>query len=325
MRPSVKPRRSVPFTALAASFLLALWLVLLVACGRDRLHADQGAGSPKRIPLAHIKNCIQVTESVFSGGVPEGPEAFEELQKLGIKTIISVDGMKPDVKTANRYHLRYVHLPHGYDGISKQRLLEIAKGLVDLPKPIFIHCHHGKHRSPAATASACLSLGWIDQTTALEVLRVAGTNPNYRGLFDSVAKAREVSLAEVERVEARFEEVASLPPLIETMVEMDEHLERLLGLDAAVARDPTRRSALADQVLLLSDHYSELYRSSIAEKMPTGYLKLLQEGEAICAELESGLRSTESEQKPLVDRLKSNCIQCHQQFRDNRPLERNQP
>lgn len=319
MCPSEMPHRCVSFST------LSLWLALLVTMGAEGMYADQGTVYPKRIPLAHVKNCIQVTDAVFSGGVPEGAEAFEELQKLGVKTIISVDGMKPDVNTAKRYQLRYVHLPHGYDGISKQRVLEIAKGMVDLPKPIFIHCHHGRHRSPAATASACVTLGWIDQAQALDVLRVAGTNSNYRGLYASVAKAGEFSKAEVEQVQVRFEEVASLPPLIETMVAMDEHFERLLGMDTEVARDPTRRNSLADQVLLLSDHYAELYRSSVAERMPTGYLKLLQEGEAICTELESGLRSTERELMPLVERLKSNCIHCHQRFRDNRPFERKQP
>lgn len=304
---------------------LALWLVLLMAWGPECLSAGQVNEYPKKIPLDHVSNCIQVTEAVYSGGVPEGERAFLELQKLGIKTIISVDGMKPDVSTAKRYQLRYVHLPHGYDGISKQRVLEIAKGLMDLPKPIFIHCHHGKHRSPAATASACLSLGWIDRTNALDVLRVAGTNPNYRGLFASVTNAGEISKAEVERVQVRFEEVASLPPLIETMVAMDEQLERMLGLNSEIAQDTKKRSALADNVLLLSDHYAELHRSSVAEKMPTGYLNLLQDGASICKELEASLRANETEFKPLVERLKSNCVQCHQQYRDNRTLDGNQP
>lgn len=316
---------SVRYLCSLTCSLLALWLVLQMSWGGGRLVAEQVAGYPKRIELEHVKNCIQVTDTVFSGAVPEGEKAFEELQKLGIKTIISVDGMKPDVNTAKRFGLRYVHLPHGYDGISKQRVLEIAKGLVDLPKPIFIHCHHGKHRSPAATASACLSLGWIAPTKAMDVLQLAGTNPNYRGLFASVTKAGDFSRAEVDRVQVRFEEVASLPPLIETMVAMDEHLEHFIQLDAAAARDSSKRNVLADEVLLLSDRYAELHRSSVEERKPAGYLQLLKDGEAICSELESGLRSSERELKPLVERLKSNCAHCHQQYRDNSPLEGKQP
>lgn len=291
-----------------------------------------GANSnyPKRIQLAHVPNCIQVTEGVYSGGLPEGSKGFDELQRLGVKTLISVDGMKPDIQTAKKFQLRYVHLPHGYEGISNGRLLELTKALHSLPKPVYIHCHHGKHRSPAATAAACVSLGWIDHSSASRVLEVAGTNPNYRGLISAVTNASAITPIDLDKVQVKFQEIAPLPPLVETMVSMDEHMEAIAKLDSSLAQDRDQRTAVADRVLLLTDHYTELHRTSEAQKTPMEYQHYLAEGESICVELESCLRNSDApvtprDAKPLVERLKSNCTSCHKLFRDNRTPENPQP
>ncbi len=41
---------------------------------------------------------------------------------------------------------------HG--GISRDQSLTIARAVQDLPGPVFIHCHHGKHRGPTAAVMA---------------------------------------------------------------------------------------------------------------------------------------------------------------------------
>src|SRR5262245_42817749 len=105
---------------------------------------------PEKLAVEHLPNAYRITDKVISGGLPEGDAAFQELADLGVKTVISVDGMKPDVETAKKHGLRYVHLPHGYDGVPSERVLELAKAVRELPGLIYIHCHHGKHRSPAA-------------------------------------------------------------------------------------------------------------------------------------------------------------------------------
>jgi len=39
--------------------------------------------------------------------------------------------------------LRYVHVPIGYDGITKPLALQIVAAARLSPEPIFVHCHHG--------------------------------------------------------------------------------------------------------------------------------------------------------------------------------------
>lgn len=93
-------------------------LLPLLACG---VHAEDAARAPKPIESGYLHNAFVLTEKVISGGQPEDAAAFEELKKLGVKTIISVDGATPDVKLAKDHGMAYIHLPIGYDGVPKSR------------------------------------------------------------------------------------------------------------------------------------------------------------------------------------------------------------
>ena len=136
-------------------------------------------------------------------------------------TIISVEGAKPDVAIAKKHGLRYVHLPHGYNGIPQERIKELAKAVRDLEGPIYIHCHHGKHRSPAAAAVACISAGLVQPTAGLAILKLAGTSENYLGLFQAVGSAHMLPVEAHAAVRTDFPESAILPPIAEAMVELE--------------------------------------------------------------------------------------------------------
>src|SRR5438105_3507728 len=56
-----------------------------------------------KVEAPGIHNVFQITAALFSGSSPEVEEGFRSLQKLGIKTVISVDGARPDVVTAHKY------------------------------------------------------------------------------------------------------------------------------------------------------------------------------------------------------------------------------
>src|SRR5262245_55603645 len=98
-------------------YFVAFWLIAVAACAN--------AVEPTRLNSAYLPNAFRIHAKVMSGGLPAGEAAFAELAELGVKTIISVDGAKPDVMAAERHGLRYVHLPHGYDGISETRIKEL--------------------------------------------------------------------------------------------------------------------------------------------------------------------------------------------------------
>ena len=283
--------------------------------------------APEKLASTHLPNAYRVHPKVISGGLPEGEVAFRELAVLGVKTIISVDGARPDVELARKHGMRYVHLPHGYDGIASNRATELAKAVRDLAGPIYIHCHHGKHRSPAATAVACVSAGLLDPTAALGVLTTAGTSPNYRGLYDSVETARRIDDAVLDALAVEYPETADVPPMAEAMVSLEHTHDHLRAIAATGWRPPAKHPDLepAHEALLLREHFTELLRTDEIRRQPKRIQELLDESEAASKELEDTLRAWKAQGNPppfppriaeAFGRVSAHCATCHQQFRD---------
>lgn len=174
----------------------------------------------------------------WSGSAPEGDAGFGSLAALGVRTIVSVDGAVPEIARAKAHGLRYVHLPIGYDGFDDARRAELVRAVRDLPGPVYIHCHHGKHRSAGAAASVALALGWMTNETALERMRVSRTAEGYRGLWACAREGRPMASAEIDAAPADFPEATRPDGLVEAMVAIDEALEHLKAIETAGWRVP---------------------------------------------------------------------------------------
>ncbi len=295
--------------------------------GLDRHLSGTELASPEKVPgVSHLPNAIQIHREVISGGMPEGDASFEELQQLGIKTIISVDGAKPDLELAAKYGMRYVHLPHGYDGISIERSKQLAKAVHSLPKPIYIHCHHGKHRSPAAAAVACISAGMVSPKVAGSILAKAGTSPNYLGLHESALTATPLTESELASIPSDFPAVADLPELAEAMVKMEhtfDHLQQLAKANWTKVESSPDLDA-AHEALLLREHYTEMLRMEEVIKQPAAFIDLVKQAEADCQVLEDTLRQSKTQSNTSLaeirdsawQRISQGCSTCHRQFRD---------
>jgi protein tyrosine phosphatase (PTP) superfamily phosphohydrolase (DUF442 family) len=267
---------------------------------------------------------VQVHPQVLSGGQPADEAAFAELSRRGIKTVISVDGARPQVEAAARHGLRYVHLPHGYDGISAERLRTLARALRDLEGPFYIHCHHGKHRSPAAAAAACVAAGWTSPEAAPAVLALAGTSPHYLGLWVAARGARRLEPAELDGVQDAFPEVVEGTPMVEAMVALDEAHEHARRLAAEHRENLSAASAAeaAHAALLLGEHFAELLRLDEVQRQPAEFRVLLRESQKAVGVWETALRGTPAGSAPpaaagrAAATIAESCTACHRQFRD---------
>src|SRR4051794_27773883 len=115
-------------TTMRRIMFVAIALLSVVSCrmpGDEEYHGQ----SVEPVPIAEpgLPHAFRVSDRIYSGGSPDGEAGFAELERLGVKTIISVDGARPDVDAATRHGIRYVHLPVGYDGIPRERVLELSK------------------------------------------------------------------------------------------------------------------------------------------------------------------------------------------------------
>lgn len=291
--------------------------------------------SPRAKPLPDppgIHNLYALGTNVYSGSSPEGEAGFAALAKLGVKTIITVDGARPEVETAKKYGMRYVHLPHGYDGISPDVQNKLAKAAEILPGPFYVHCHHGKHRGPAAAAVLCMaSEGWTpDQAQAWLV--AAGTSTNYDGLYEVVREFKKPAAEELRNVPAEFPETAQLSGLVESMVGIDERWEHLKAVREAGYASPKNHPDIepANEAVILWEQYREAQRVPEAAQHGPDFMELLKFAESQAKEAERLLRRYELnptlEIRAQLDRsfarMGKACSDCHKAYRDRTPLNK---
>ena len=311
-----------------ARVVLMAAVLLAVAIPTANVDPDSPSEAlPRRLKSKHLPNLVLLHPRVISGGLPDGNDAFQELKSLGVKTIISVDGQKPEVEVATKFGMRYVHLPHGYDGIPSRRVKQLAKALRDLEGPIYIHCHYGKNRSPVAASVACVAARLLPPSQSMVPLALAGTSPDYRGLYQAARNASPMDQHLLDQFKAHFPATTEVPTLAEAMVAIEGTYENLQHIAAAGWRAPPNHPTLepADEALLLHEHFVELLRTDAIKRRSADFKKLLQHSEAAALGLETTLRQwkpiSPREEPPhavrrFVDIISNNCTSCHQQFRD---------
>lgn len=283
----------------------------------------QPAGQPVDMP--GLYNVIHVSNQLYSGGSPDGDAGFDSLKRLGIQTILSVDGAPPEIALARKFGMRYVHLPIGYDGVSQEQALKLAKAVRDLPGPIYLHCHHGKHRSPAAAAAIQICLD--DQCTvalAVEIMKRAGADPHYTGLYATPKQLRRPTSEELDKLKVDFPETARIPALAEAMVRIDRHWVNLTHIKKAGWKVPNDHPDLdpSHEALQLKEHYRELAREPSIQRRPADFLRWLADAERSSAALERELRvekgrATDAQAaETAFSSARNACSQCHAKYRD---------
>ena len=288
----------------------------LVSAGCARRNADQSADPPSFRSLIKpgLENVWRVTDRIYSGGEPQGPLGFQSLEELGIRTVVSVDGATPDLEAARAHGIRYIHIPIGYEGISGETGKRLARVARETEGPIYVHCHHGRHRGPAAAAVTCLADGSLTSQRAVAFLESAGTGTEYKGLW-----------RDVERFDPPAPD-ATLPPLVEqaavgsftaAMAAIDRSVDRLKECRAADWQAPAGQPEIIPQqeALLLREGFREAARDPVVNDAQ--FLQWLAESEAHARGLERALEAGDHVQaNSRLQRVLQSCQQCHADYRD---------
>ena len=307
--------------------------LLLIAC----LPGLPGCGGPSPVPVTPsspvtamdpvilgdypgLRHVIRVTPQLLSGAAPEGDSGFRSLHDLGVTLIVSVDGAEPEINRLANYPMRYAHLPLGYDGIPGEKAFQIAR-LLEAEEGkgiVYVHCHHGKHRGPAAVAAALRCRDpRITPELARDFLKLAGTDPKYAGLY------RDAMTMQVN--DTRF--AVTIPPavarvssLVKAMVAMDRQWDRIREIRASNWGAPSDHADWqpAHEALMLREIYREAIRSPDLSGHPKGVLERLEQGERLSGEVEDELRinPNPARRESLFRQLAENCFGCHETFRD---------
>lgn len=274
-------------------------------------------GGPTEEDFPHLHNLLQVSERIYSGGEPKEDLAFAELARLGVKTIVSVDGARPKLELAEKYGLRYVHVPIGYDGISDQAGKALAGLIREAEGPYYIHCHHGTHRGPAAAAVACIADGAADGKSALGILRKAGTSEGYGGLWRDVEAYQRPDPGEPLPELVAVAEVGSMAAVMAQIDRASDNLKLCAPLDWRTPPDHPDISAPQEALLLKEGFRETVRRLQESNDYDQQFLDWMREAEQTAARLESALKNQEIQAAATAfQTVQDQCKRCHKQYRD---------
>ena len=282
--------------------------------------------APADAPGLH--NVVAFAPDLLSGSVPEGDAGFDSLKSWGVRTIVSVDGAVPDVDRAKARGMRYVHLPIGYHGFDEARKLELARAARDLPRPIYIHCHHGKHRSAGAAGTVAVTLGWISADDAVARMKAAGTAPAYDGLYRCTASASKVTEALLDAARAEFPEVSKPKGFVRGMVDIDIAWDNLKAVQRAGWVAPADHPDVvpAAEAGRLADTLRLLLDDARVGQMPEEFRTMLARNAAEAQSLEDLLAKGTPNAAPspetaerlnaIASSIAATCKACHTAHRD---------
>lgn len=272
---------------------------------------------------AGLHNVVAYHDGYYSGSVPEGAEGFDSLAGMGIKTIISVDGAVPDVKAAKARGMRYIHLPIGYNGFDNERKLELVRATRDAlyNGPVFIHCHHGKHRSAGAAGTVVASLGWASPDEMVQRMKVSGTAAGYKGLYACTTSADVLTEAEINAAPAKFPSVQPPKGFVKSMVEVDERVENLKAVEKAGWKTPADHPDLvpAAEAGRLADLLRLCAEGDRARAAVPGFAEQLRVNSAQAQVIEDELAGSAPDAVKLKAKfaeLNATCKSCHTTYRD---------
>lgn len=269
--------------------------------------------------LPGVHNVVSYADGIVCGGVPEGEEGLHTLAAMGIKTIITVDGAAPDVATAAKLGMRYVHLPISYDTVTPERQKQLAQAIASLPGPIYMHCHHGKHRSAAALGSAMVLAGKLTPEQAQERMTVSGTAKEYTGLWQAVRDSKPLPAEQRLADPNSFPSVTKVSGMVATMAEIDAVIDLVKQAHQAGWQAPHEHPDLVatKETARLASLFAGLRQDAESLAHPADYQAMLAKAIDTSAALDAAVRANDAAAaEPHFVALTKSCKECHVKYRD---------
>jgi protein tyrosine phosphatase (PTP) superfamily phosphohydrolase (DUF442 family) len=282
-----------------------------------------GDVAPLELPGLH--NVFRLSPTIVSGAEPQGEKAFAELQRMGVKTVLSVDGKAPDTQTASRHGMRYVHVPIQYKAVTPDEMIRIVKTFRELEPPFYVHCFHGKHRGPAAAAIGRIALDGAPRKQALAEMRQwCGTSKKYGGLYRDIASRTFPTEAESRALVWNFPARAKLEGYRHAMVEAARAFDNLILLaERGWKADPDHPDVdarnEAEKLAEIMAQAAKMPRAGLTDEFRRWSDDSAKAGRALHGHLEAlagGDETARARADEAYKAVKHSCTQCHAAYRN---------
>jgi protein tyrosine phosphatase (PTP) superfamily phosphohydrolase (DUF442 family) len=130
-----------------------------------------GLAKPRN-DIPGLRNLARVDKGLWRSYQPRR-RGFEQLKKLGVKTVVSLRMTRSDRKYLEGLGLRYRRIPITPWKANEARLLEVLKIITDpRNQPVHVHCKHGADRTGLVIALYRVVVqGWSKDRALRELSR----------------------------------------------------------------------------------------------------------------------------------------------------------
>ena len=169
--------------------LLLLAATVIAASAQES--TNRPASWARKIEVAGIKNCFQVTTNLYRGAQPTA-EGMKQLKANGVKTVVNLRAWHSDkdkVAGTGLNSVRFEMEPWHGDEAEVIQFLKIVTDTNNLPA--FVHCERGADRTGMMCAMYRITVcGWTKQEAIAEMKDGGfGFNPVWQELVTFVEKA----------------------------------------------------------------------------------------------------------------------------------------
>jgi len=264
--------------------------------------------------LSHV---VLFQEDIISGAKPVGIDGFESLMKMKVSTIVCVDGVVPDVKTAKEYGMKTIHLPLKYDAPSDEQIFDLVTIVARARERgnVYIHCHQGKHRSAAAAAIVSIALGSLTLEEAKVRMHVSQTSKAYQGLWDAVGQTNIFDVTDLLQNKKVYPSRVEPEGMTNQMIVIDDALDNLHRLQRSEWSAPSNHPDLvgAAEVGMIVDTFRAMQLSTETNRFSDDFETLLVNAMHQASSLEEALvqELPKDELYIYLKRVEQSCINCH--------------
>ena len=167
-------------------FVQAFFLSFTLLCaGTAPPAASPATAHPCETCLPGVTNFAKLDEALWRGGQPTA-EGFKELEKAGVRTIVSFRHDHDDLPLLKGTKLRYLRIPSRAWHGRETNIVTFLKVMEDPANwPVFIHCAQGRDRTGYNAATYRIVVqGWkpddaLREMHAFQFNRVWVANPAF--------------------------------------------------------------------------------------------------------------------------------------------------